>query len=159
MNGPRIGLFAAAVGSLSLMACQSTDLTSGQTLGTVLGGVAGGLVGSQIGDGSGQVIATVAGTLIGGLIGNQIGRYLDERDQQLNQQAALQSFESGEQNSWSNPETGNSGVVTTVQPAVAQSGGVVCSIQESEVVLADGTTETTQYRLCNRNGQYYTEPV
>lgn len=150
-------LCAAAV-SLSVAACQSTDLTSGQTLGTLLGGAAGGLIGSQIGDGSGQIVATVAGTLIGGLIGNQIGRYLDERDRQLNQQAAIQAYQSNDRQTWTNPDTGNSGAIRTVQPQVAQ-GGATCSVQESEVVLADGTTDTTRYRLCNRDGQYYTEPV
>lgn len=147
-----VALLGAAV--LALAGCQSTN----QTVGTGVGGVLGGIVGSQFGSGTGQLIATGIGVGVGALIGQQIGAYLDARDRQLAQQTTVQTYRTGTVSTWSNPDTGASGTVKPVAKTTAASGAE-CQIQEHEIRLADGTTETNRYRLCERDGEYYTEPA
>jgi len=146
-------LIAAA--SLPLAACNSTN----QTVGAGAGGLIGGLVGSQFGSGTGQLIATGVGVGIGAIIGQQVGAYLDERDRQMAQQSTVQTFRTGTTQTWSNPETGASGTVKPLGGATATSAGATCQLQEQTIALKDGQTETTQYRICERNGEYYTEPA
>lgn len=79
--------------------------------GTVLGGVAGGALGSQIGSGTGSTIATVVGTLAGAALGNKVGQRFDQKDR--NQfGSALESNQTGNTSSWSNPDTNNNYSVT-----------------------------------------------
>lgn len=145
-----IGLSAA---SLGLVACQSTE----EGVGTAVGAVAGGLAGSQIGSGTGQLIATGIGVGVGALIGQQVGAYLNQRDRQLAEQTTVETYRTGTTSTWNNPDTGARGTVVPVQ--TVQTGGADCQIQEHRVVLPDGTTDVTRYRLCERDGQYYTEEV
>ena len=158
MTKGRKALLVAAV-CVSVTACQTGGISTGQAVGGAAGAAAGGLIGTQIGSGTGRVLATLGGVLIGGLIGSEIGRYLDQQDQQMNQQAAVEAHSTGATRTWTNPESGNSGTIRQVQPAASASSGASCSIQESRVVLADGTTDSTRYRLCEQNGQYYTEAI
>ncbi|MES1926714.1 RT0821/Lpp0805 family surface protein [Salinisphaera sp. T31B1] len=79
--------------------------------GTVLGGVAGGALGSQIGSGTGTTIATVVGTLAGAALGNRVGSRFDQRDR--NQfGTALESNQTGNTSTWTNPDTNNNYSVT-----------------------------------------------
>jgi surface antigen len=145
-----IGLMLA---SLGMVACQSTE----EGVGTAVGAVAGGLAGSQIGSGTGQLIATGIGVGVGALIGQQVGAYLNQRDRRMAEQTTVQTYRTGATSSWNNPDSGAQGTVVPVQ--TVQSGGADCQIQEHRVQLADGTTDVTRYRLCERNGQYYTEEI
>lgn len=141
-------------GGLALGGCQSTN----QTVGAGAGGIIGGLLGSQFGSGTGQLIATGIGVGAGALIGQQVGAYLDERDRQMAQQSTIDTYKSGATQTWSNPETGATGVVRPVAKSTASTGDD-CQIQEQTITLEDGTQDTTRYRLCERDGEFYTEPA
>jgi surface antigen len=149
----RTTVIGLTVASFGLAACQSTE----EGVGTAVGAVAGGLAGSQIGSGTGQLIATGIGVGVGALVGQQVGRYLNERDREMAQATTVDTYRTGSTSTWNNPDTGAQGTVVPVQ--TVQSGGADCQIQEHRVRLADGTTEVTRYRLCERNGQYYTEEI
>lgn len=151
----RIAMTVAVVGSLSLSACESTN----QTVGAGAGGVIGGLIGSQFGGGAGQLIATGIGVGAGVLIGQQVGAYLDERDREMAQKSTIQTYQSGATQTWSNPDTGATGTVQPVSQATAVASGDSCQVQEQTIRLKDGTQETTRYRVCERNGEFYTEPA
>lgn len=101
-----LGATALVVASISGCAnWQNSDT------GTVLGGVAGGALGSQIGSGTGSTIATVVGTLAGAALGNRVGQNFDRKDR--NQfGSALESNQTGNTSSWSNPDTNNNYSVT-----------------------------------------------
>lgn len=119
-------LLVAAL-SLSLTACTAEGNKEG--IGTLVGAAVGGLAGAAIDDdGSGGVVAIAAGTIIGGIIGNQIGKGLDKADRLEAERAQFQALEfkrSGEQVSWSNPDSGNSGNVVA-RPAFKNPQGSVC---------------------------------
>ena len=108
-----ISLFAAAfVVVASISGCANW---SNSDTGTVLGGVAGGAVGSQIGSGTGSTIATVVGTLAGAALGNRIGGRFDQRDR--NQfGSALETNQTGNTSTWTNPDTNNNYRVTPTNP-------------------------------------------
>jgi surface antigen len=150
-----LAVAAILAGSLGLTACQSTN----QTVGAGAGGVIGGLVGSQFGSGTGRLIATGIGVGVGALIGQQVGAYLDERDRQMAEQSTIQTYRTGATQTWSNPDTGASGRVEPVGGKTVAASGGDCQLQEQTITLDDGTTETTRYRLCERNGEFYTEPA
>lgn len=121
----KIFLSMAMIASLGLAGCQSlNNLGEKETVGLASGAVIGGILGSTVGGGSGQLWATGIGTLLGGLVGSEIGRSLDKADmlhaQQANQRA--HSAPIGESIAWSNPESGNSGVVTPTRDGKDTSG-------------------------------------
>lgn len=96
-----------------------------QDVGTIAGGVAGGVLGHQIGGGSGKTIATIGGTLLGAALGNSVGASLDRADLTYYNQASQHALESGQPGQsfpWSNPQNGNSGVVTPSNYYQAQDG-------------------------------------
>ena len=113
----KILLVSTCTSALLVGGCMATT-GDNQSVGTVIGAVAGGVVGSQIGNGSGQLIATGVGTLMGALIGNEVGATLDKVDQQHVLDTTHESLEyskTGATTSWNNPDTGNSGNVTTLK--------------------------------------------
>ncbi len=155
-RGLRCVLALAAI--LLLGNACSRGVSTGQVVGGVGGGAVGGLIGSQFGSGTGKILATSLGVALGAVIGSEIGRYLDPVDKSMNEQAAASSYESNQTKTWSNPNTGNSGSVKTVAVQEASSGAT-CKVQESKVVLENGETSTTSYKLCEKDGEYYTETI
>lgn len=84
-------------------------------VGTVLGGVGGAILGSNIGGGKGNVAAIAVGTLLGAALGNTLGASMDKADMMYYNQASQQALETaqpGQSLPWSNPQSGNSGVIT-----------------------------------------------
>ena len=122
---------AAVVAALALAGCQqgptSDEIFTKENVGTVLGGVAGAVIGAQFGKGTGQVAAAAAGTLVGAFVGREIGKSMTRADQAAanRAQSQAQSVPVGQQISWSNPESGNSGTVTPVREG-RDTGGNQC---------------------------------
>lgn len=148
-------LAAALAAGLGLAACQSTN----QTVGAGAGGLLGGLLGAQFGGGTGQLVATGIGVGIGALVGQQVGAYLDERDRAMAERSTVDTYRTGATRSWSNPDTGARGTVRPVGTATRVAGGDRCQVQEQTIRLEDGTADTTRYRICERDGEFYTEPA
>ena len=131
--------------TLSLGACASQNgawpTIGGQggkeSLGQLAGAIGGGIIGSNVGGGKGQLIATGVGALAGAWLGGELGRSLDKADQQFMSNAVnqAQSAPIGEPIQWSNPESGNSGVVTPVRDGFA--GNNYCREYE-QTIIVDG---------------------
>lgn len=151
--------FAAAALLAAGVALAGCPSSTNQTVGAGAGGLLGGLLGSQIGSGSTRLIATGIGAGVGVLIGQQIGAYLDERDKQLAEESTIHSYRSGTSQSWENPDTGTKGTVRPVAEAQVADSGDSCQVQEQTIRLEDGRSETTRYKVCERDGEFYTQAV
>ncbi len=136
--------------AFSLSACEQG---SKEGFGTLMGALGGAVLGSAISDngnggtGNGMVI----GALAGGIIGNSIGRSMDEKDRESMYQAqhvALETYPSGQQSTWYNPDTGNSGSYVP-QPAVQNKSGDYCR-EFQQTVTIGGETEEAYGKACRQ---------
>lgn len=155
---------ALTVVALSMAGCDTTKeyaSATNQAIGGVVGAVAGGLVGSQIGSGRGKTVATIAGALIGAGVGSQIARYLTEQDRQMVDQTAQSALSAppGPTYTWTNPDTGNSGTITTTPistPAAttttpittATTFGSECRVIESSYSTTGGVETAPPQTVC-----------
>lgn len=140
---------AVSVSVLAAAACENAG--EKETLGTLGGAAVGGLAGAQIGSGSGQLIATAAGVLLGAFAGREIGKSLDKADKLYAERTANQAFEynkTGEESSWSNPDSGNAGTVTPTQTTYADSGEPCREFQQT--VTIGGKTEQAYGTACRQ---------
>lgn len=79
---------------------------SNKNIGRILGGVGGALLGSQIGQGQGKMVAVAAGALGGLFLGGEVADYLTKRDQQGIAETSQQALDTGQTQTWTNPDTG-----------------------------------------------------
>jgi surface antigen len=103
---------------------------TGENVGKAVGAVAGALLGAQIGGGTGKLAAVAVGTLAGYWVGGEVGRRLSQRDQQGIAQTTQTALDTGETQTWRNPETGvytrvsveepPAGVGPRLRPALAE---------------------------------------
>ncbi|MDD2870205.1 RT0821/Lpp0805 family surface protein [Neomegalonema sp.] len=158
----RLRIPAALLLAGSLAACQNTGYGGGSTgggaaLGTLGGAVAGGLIGNQFGGGRGRTVATIAGILVGGVLGNQIGQYLSQQDQVYAQNTALQSLETRQPTTWSNPETGARGTFTPAPSYFHDQYGRLCTNYQHQIYTAQGQPFTDSGTMCKQdNGDWRT---
>ncbi|SMH58989.1 RT0821/Lpp0805 family surface protein [Azospirillum agricola] len=133
----------------SLLAGCTTGGTK-ETVGTVGGAVAGGLIGSQIGGGTGKLVATGVGTLLGAFVGREIGSSLDRADSEYAAGAARRAYAApvGERIAWNNPQSGNSGTVTTIRDGYSNAGTYCREYQQTVVV--GGKTEMAYGTACKQ---------
>jgi surface antigen len=125
------------IAALFVSACNTLQGAGNkQLIGGGSGAVLGGLLGSQVGGGSGRLWATGAGVLLGALVGSEIGASLDNADRayanQANQRALAAPI--GEQISWSNPNSGNSGYIVPTRDGYSSSGRYCREYQQTVVV-------------------------
>lgn len=147
----KLGLMVMAVSMLSLTACESIQSAgTKETFGGVTGAVVGGLLGSKVGGGSGQLWATGVGVLLGTLVGSEVGRSLDKADMVYAQRANHEAHSApiGEEISWNNPETGNSGAVTAVRDGSDSSGRYCREYQQT--IYVGGQQETGYGIACEQ---------
>jgi len=103
--------FAALALSMAMLGgCANSDWGSGDT-GTVLGGVLGGAAGSQVGSGQGKTIATVIGAVAGAALGRRVGQNMGQDDRRRFGNA-LETNQTGNTTSWSNPDSNERYAVT-----------------------------------------------
>ncbi|CAO3419253.1 RT0821/Lpp0805 family surface protein [Azospirillum doebereinerae] len=138
-----------AVLTAALLAGCTTGGTK-ETVGTVGGAVAGGLIGSQIGGGSGKLVATGVGTLLGAFVGSQVGSSLDKADAEYASGAARRAYAApvGDRIAWNNPQSGNSGTVTTTRDGYS-SAGTYCR-EYQQTVAVGGKTEMAYGTACKQ---------
>lgn len=158
-----------AVSSLSLAACtQTTGNRYGgggyggsginmnkENVGMGVGALAGGLAGSQVGSGSGRLWATGAGVLLGALLGSSVGASLDKADMAYAQQASYQAHQApiGQQVTWNNPQSGNSGYITPVRDGRDNYGRYCREYQQT--IMVGGRRETGYGTACQtQNGDW-----
>ncbi len=151
-----------AVSSLSLAACTQTGGNqygginmNKENVGMGVGALAGGLAGSQLGSGSGRLWATGAGVLLGGLLGSSVGASLDKADMAYAQQASYKAHAApiGQQISWNNPQSGNSGQIVPVRDGRDTYGRYCREYQQT--ITVGGRRETGYGTACqSQNGDW-----
>ena len=150
-----VALGLAAAMGISVAGCEGPQQTTGAVTGAALGATAGALLGRGTG---GRLAGAAIGAVIGGVIGSEIGRRLDERDRQMYAQTAVYAAESGpvgQQQTWSNPQSGNRGTITPTSQSYAGSDGRQCRNFSETITLKDGRTETVNGRRCrNADGSW-----
>lgn len=135
--------------SLSLGACQTGNMSSGETVGTLGGAVAGGLLGSRFGGGSGKLATTAIGTLLGAFAGRELGRRFSDADQQRASNAEEQAVADNRSITWNNPQSGNGG---TIQPTRTYQDptGQTCR-EYTHTVTVGGQREVARGNACRQS--------
>jgi surface antigen len=126
-----------------------------QTVGTLGGATAGAVIGSQFGSGDGRIAAAAIGTLLGAWAGNEIGSSLDKADQAAAGQAINTAYAApvGQTIRWNNPDSGNSGTITTTRDGYSQSGGYCREYQQT--INVGGRQQTAYGTACqNQDGTW-----
>lgn len=82
-----------------------------QTIAAVAGGVLGGFLGNRIAGRGSRTLGTLLGGALGAAAGSWIGCKLQKADQEKAERALETTISSGQNQSWSNPESGASGKV------------------------------------------------
>jgi len=148
-------LFAATLG---LSACEQGASRQGgsggiskEGAGTVLGGIGGAALGSLFGSGKGRLVGVAAGALAGAYLGNQVGQSLDRADRAAMERASNQAANApiGQQISWRNPDSGNSGTVTPVREGTNNTTGEYCREFQQNVTIG-GKTEQAFGTACRQ---------
>lgn len=79
---------------------------NGSIAGGLIGAAVGGLLGSNIGKGSGRTAAIIGGVLVGAVVGGNIGDSMERADR-LEAHRALENAKTGQNVTWTNPDTGS----------------------------------------------------
>lgn len=145
----RLGAAMLAV-VFTLAACEGQQMNK-ETVGTVLGGVGGAVLGAQLGKGTGRLVGVAAGALAGAYLGNQVGQSLDKADRAQMEQASQRATTApiGQQISWRNPESGNSGSITPTREGTNTSTGEYCREFQNDVTIG-GKTEQAYGTACRQ---------
>lgn len=90
-----------------LPACQSADTRRfGGILGSVAGSIGGSYLGSALGGSTaGRIVGAVAGGVAGYYVGSTVGGYLGKEDKQRMAQASQAAFDTGQPQTFSNPDS------------------------------------------------------
>ncbi len=132
----------------TLLASCSGQVGTKTAIGGLGGAAAGGLIGAAAGGGGAGI---AAGVILGGLLGGAVGNYLDQRDRQMQQQAASKALEtapSGSTTAWRNPDSGNSGTVTPKRTYQTASGQYCREYQQT--VTIGGKKENSYGTACRQ---------
>ena len=124
---------------------------SAMLLGGALGGAAGGYVGSQFGGGLGQTLFIVAGAAGGALVGAAEGPGLFGTDWDFHADATEDALThvASEPRYWSNPESGNEGMVRALG-SYRNEGGQTCRRYRA-TVWVDGVVSSGDGAACRAN--------
>lgn len=91
------------------------------TAGTVIGAILGGVTGNAIVRGRGKVPAILAGGVLGAIIGGSIGDSMDKADH-IHTQNVLETAKTGQNVTWTNPDTGADYAVTPTRTYQRENG-------------------------------------
>ena len=134
--------------AFTLTGCASIQDDPKTAIGGLGGAAVGGLIGAAAGGGATGIAAGVLG---GALLGGVIGNFMDQRDRQLEAQAAHRAFEtvpSGTAVPWTNPDSGHSGTVTPTRTYQAASGAYCREYQQT--ALINGKEERAYGKACRQ---------
>jgi len=154
-NKAKVAVVAVTV---VLSGCGQTQVSGEQTamlLGGALGGAAGGYVGSQFGAGLGQTLFIVAGASAGALVGASAGPGLFGTDWGFHVDATENAMKdvAAEPTYWSNPKTGNEGMIRPME-AYVDTAGTPCRKYRATISV-DGVIASGDGAACqSTNGQW-----
>lgn len=145
--------FALAVSlALSASACSWNEKRT-ETLGGVVGGVMGAVLGSKMGKGTGKSVGIALGATLGTMWGQDIAKGMSDVDKVFHERTTSDSLEygkPGEEVSWSNPDSGNSGTVAAGE-TYKNDTGEDCRTFETTVQV-DGEDRTAEGTACRTPG-------
>lgn len=122
---------------------------------TVGGAVVGGLVGNMFGGGTGRVLMTVAGTVAGGFVGNHIYRRNAKSEYEKDAaQRALNQAASGQQVTWTDPRTQESGYFVALNTKRMTDGKLCRDFKRGLSVGGEQVDETTGTACKNDKGEW-----
>jgi len=142
--------------ALALTACANKpNLSTPHVVGAGVGAIAGGVIGYQFGGGITQSLATTAGAILGGAVGYAAGPRLWPSDRVALNQATHRALAEpdGEIVTWSNPETGNGGMVRPTRSFLGPQG-TMCRQFRSSVAWGAGTTSGTGLACLQPDGSW-----
>ena len=134
----------------SLSSC-ANEIGQKEGLGTIIGAMGGAVIGSNIGKGKGRTAAIALGTLAGAVLGADIGKTLDRKDRLAMKSAESKAHKAkiGEQITWNNPKSGNSGSVTPIREGKRKSSGAYCREYLTRVEI-NGRTQQAYGTACRQ---------
>jgi surface antigen len=109
-----------------------------QGTGAIIGGVAGALLGNVIAGRGSRTLGTLLGGAAGAAAGSAIGCKLQKNDRDKAERAAQAALDSGENQSWSNDETGASGHVEVTDASIAAPGPALAGLKFADGVEPAG---------------------
>lgn len=128
--------FAPALMAAALLAgCQTSQKDS-----DAAGGVYGGVINSQYGSGNAKLAQLGVGPLLGAFIGKDVAGGLSKDDQGYAETAAKRAYAAplGERISWVNPQSGNSGTITSIREGY-NTQGTYCREYQQTVTVGRNT--------------------
>jgi surface antigen len=127
-----------------------------QTGGTLIGAGLGALAGAQAGRGRGRLAAVAIGALAGAALGNEVGQSLDRADQMhlSNATARAQAAPIGERIEWTNPDSGNRGVVIPYREGNHRRTGARCREFQNQLTVRGRTREYVGVACQARDGSW-----
>jgi surface antigen len=144
--------------ALMLAACATdpgTRTAQKEGTATVAGAVIGGLIGNQFGGGTGRALLTAAGTVAGGFLGNHIFRRTAKSDFERDAaQRALNNAASGQEVTWTDPRTHESGFFTPLNTRRMNDGRLCRDFRRGLSVGGEPVDETTGTACLRSNGQW-----
>lgn len=141
---------SAIVASLGLAGCDTMGGPK-QTGGALVGAGTGALIGSQIGSGDTRLAAVAIGTLLGGIAGSEVGKSLDRADRMEMAQttnSTLETYPTGSQGEWRNPDSGHYGTVTPTR-TYQRADGTYCR-EFQQTVYVGGQMEEAYGTACRQ---------
>ncbi len=126
--------FIPVLAAAALLAgCQSAQKESSGA-----GSVIGGVINSQYGTGNSKLASTGTGTMVGAFIGKDVT--IDKADLPQAEAAAKRAYAApvGERIFWNNPQTGNSGTITSTREGY-NSAGTYCREYQQTVTVGKQT--------------------
>jgi len=139
--------FAIVLLAIFLIGCENT---SKQDIGTIAGAAIGGALASNVGSGKGQTAAIIGGTMLGAMFGNSIGASLDKADMMYANRAQSIAYTApiGEEITWVNPDSRNSGAIVPTREGNSSSGAYCREFQQS--INIGGETQAAYGTACMR---------
>lgn len=147
--------FLAGALLVSVTACSWNEERSAQ-IGGVAGGILGGILGSKVGGGSGRDSAMILGATLGAMWGSDIARGMTDVDKIFQERTTADNLEygkPGEQSSWSNPDSGNSGSVSSGE-TYQNAEGRDCRQFETTVIVEGEEREATGTACRTTGGEW-----
>ena len=149
-------LLAACNGQQNARSAAAGGITGGggldkQDIGTGIGALGGAALGTSMTHGKGKIVGGVLGALAGAAVGNAIGASLDRADMtyyQQTQQKALETSNAGQALPWSNPQSGNSGVIIPQAP-YKNTSGQYCREFQNQITVG-GKTQSGYGTACRQ---------
>jgi len=155
-------LIMVLVLTTSVSACSWNKDRSGK-LGGALGGLGGGVLASKSGKGTGKTALIIIGATLGAMWGEDLARGMSDVDKIFAERTTKDTLEygkPGDQVSWSNPDSGNSGKVKAEETYKNDQGENCRKFETSSVVNGEDRTATgTACRMSDGEWKVTEEPA